>query len=488
MNEPSTIPRDPYSPRSRTALLLTGTGTAGAYHAGVLRALHEAGVRIDVVCGRGMGAVSALFAAVDGARLFWEPNGIWRGSAPATFYRLRLPLRIACGLAAAAVAVLAVPVIVLATGLLAYPLAFLVQMISLAWGERLVGVYTGLISQAFSPPVLPTIVPRLVTLVLMLAVMVLGAAAVRPLADRRVGRRLLGGPWWARALGSPWTAAAAIRRFERSLWRIIRGPTALGLPDRAEISRRYVELLTENLGQPGFRELLVTVHDLDAGCDLLFAALAEPYRRRFFQAQEGRGRRPGEAIDLAGAGGGHALDAMAGALSLPILTEPHLMTFSAESYWRGETHRVCDRTTAAGRLCQELAAAGVEQVILVSPTPDRSSPHALRPSRGDRRTLAGEHLAGTEAAAVRDAVAARPSAFRGMFLIQPSHQPVGPLDGSGAFDERSDRQHSLAEMVDRGYADAYQQFIDPVLGAGGEAAALRAAQGDVSPALGGGVF
>ena len=30
-----------YSTRLRTALLFTGTGTAGAYHAGVLRALHE---------------------------------------------------------------------------------------------------------------------------------------------------------------------------------------------------------------------------------------------------------------------------------------------------------------------------------------------------------------------------------------------------------------------------------------------------------------
>ena len=55
-----------YSTRLRTALVLTGSGTAGAYHAGVLRALHEAGVRIDLVAGRGMGAASAMFAAVDG--------------------------------------------------------------------------------------------------------------------------------------------------------------------------------------------------------------------------------------------------------------------------------------------------------------------------------------------------------------------------------------------------------------------------------------
>jgi hypothetical protein len=491
MNETPTPPRESYSPRSRTALVLTGTGTAGAYHAGVLRALQEAGVRIDVVCGRGMGAVSAMFAAVDGARLLWEPHGIWRGNAPAGFYRLRAPLRIAGWLAAAAGMGLAVPVAVLATGLLAYPLAFLVQMISPVRGHRLAAMYTGFVSEAFSPAMLPTIVPRLITLVLMLALIVLAAAAARPLMDRRAGRRFLQGPWWGRVLGSPWTASAAIHRFERSLWQLIRGPTALGLPAQAEISRRYAELLTENLGQPGFRELLVTAHDIDAGCDLIFAALAEPYRSGFLQAGEtGRGRRPGETIDLAGVGREHALDAMAGALSLPILTESHLIAFSAESYWRGEAHRVCDRTAAASRLCGELSAAGVEQLILVSPSPDRTYPHALRPSRGDLRARASEHLAGAESAAVRDAVAARPQTCRGLFLIQPSHQPVGPLDASGAFDERSDRQHSLAEMIDRGYEDAYRQFIDPVLGAGGEAPAegLRLAENDVSPALGRGVL
>ena len=53
-----------YSTRLRTALVLSGSGTAGAYHAGVLRALHEAGIKIDLVAGRGAGVVSAMFAAM----------------------------------------------------------------------------------------------------------------------------------------------------------------------------------------------------------------------------------------------------------------------------------------------------------------------------------------------------------------------------------------------------------------------------------------
>ena len=54
---------DSYSPDRRTALILTGTGADGVYHAGVLRALHEAGIKIDLVGGRGIGAVGAVLTA-----------------------------------------------------------------------------------------------------------------------------------------------------------------------------------------------------------------------------------------------------------------------------------------------------------------------------------------------------------------------------------------------------------------------------------------
>jgi len=43
-----------------------------------------------------------------------------------------------------------------------------------------------------------------------------------------------------------------------------------------------------------------------------------------------------------------------------------------------------------------------------------------------------------------------------------------PLDLGGVYDERSDRRQTVAELVDRGYEDAYRQFIEPVVGAGAE--------------------
>ena len=47
----------------------------------------------------------------------------------------------------------------------------------------------------------------------------------------------------------------------------------MAAPTRAELARSIRRALQENLGQPGFRELLVTVHDLDAWRDLVFALL-----------------------------------------------------------------------------------------------------------------------------------------------------------------------------------------------------------------------
>ena len=105
-----------YSTRLRTALVLTGIGTAGAYHAG---ALHEAGVRIDLVAGRGIGALGALFAAIDGGARLWEPGGFWRGPTVAGAYGWRRPLKVAAWAVVAGCALLATPLVLFAGGVLA---------------------------------------------------------------------------------------------------------------------------------------------------------------------------------------------------------------------------------------------------------------------------------------------------------------------------------------------------------------------------------
>ena len=140
-----------YSPQLRTAVLLSGSGTGGAYHAGVLRALHEAGVKIDVMSGRGIGVVSALFAAIDAGAKTWEDGGVWRRRPAPRLYQWRRSLQWAGLLRLAAVAVLAVPLLVLATALVAYPLSFLVQMVNVDAGFRLSAAYADMVRYAFSP-------------------------------------------------------------------------------------------------------------------------------------------------------------------------------------------------------------------------------------------------------------------------------------------------------------------------------------------------
>ena len=141
------------------------------------------------------------------------------------------------------------------------------------------------------------------------------------------------------------------------------GAGSTAQPQAADVARRYAELLAENLGQPGFRELLIAAHDVDARQDLLFV-LAEPRHLEQLRSVriEGFDRRS-EVQDLSGACGHHTADALAAALSVPLLTEFQGIRFAADSFWRGETHRLSDRPGAVVRIVDELRGLGFTQVI-----------------------------------------------------------------------------------------------------------------------------
>jgi hypothetical protein len=462
-----TEPRDSYSPERRTALLFTGTGADGAYHAGALRAIQEAGVKIDIVGGRGMGAMAAVLAAVDGSAQLWETGGFWRSPPVPSLYRWRWPFRLLRWLAFGLVVVLAVPAAVILLGLVVYPIALVLGMSGLDAGARFVQSFIEMLTQAFSPGALPTWVPRLAALLSAAAVVTLAAGAWLAWWRAPLHRRTAGGRAWA-LLGSPIDASIAVQHATETVWRLLKGGAAIKTPDAKDLSRRYAELLADNLGQPGFRELLLVVHDMDAHRDLVFGLVRDPFRKALFPPPGGVSSRRAEAHDLSSGTQAFTADVLAAAMSLPGVSDPRLVQFAPDSYWRGETHRLVDRPAGLARLIEEAAAAGAEQVVLIAATPEPPGPHELRPPRLDGFGRVGEQLASAETAALSDAVRHLHHRFQGVYVIRPSHNPVRPLDLTGAYDEKSDRVQTLDELMERGFEDAYRQFIEPVVGASGD--------------------
>lgn len=455
----------PYSPSRRTALVLTGTGAHGAYHAGVLRALQEAGVKIDVTAGHGVGAGGAALAAIDGAARLWDPRGIWRGARARQLYTWRLPLRVAAWLGLMLATILLTPLVVLLAGLLVYLVGFLFEMLQLEAGRALVSGYSAWLQTAFAGENLPTSVPRLAVVAFTVILLVLAIGGV--MAGRAIGSRRAERGWWWRIVAAPFDAHVACDRFAEAIWELIRGAAPVARPSVAALGRRYAEVLSENLGQPGFRELVVVTTDLDARRDVIASLLAEPYRQSFLAPRPGRDRRS-EVLDLAGVSRDHVIDVMCAGLTPSQLCHPHLMTFAPDSFWRGETHRLCDRPGSLERLLEEVAEAGATQVIIVTAIAPAAAPHRLRAPRLDLAGRFGEFQAAAESCALRDALEAVGPRFDSVYVIQPTHNAIGPFDLSGAYDEASARRQDLSELMERAYEDAYRQFIEPVIGASGE--------------------
>jgi len=467
-------PQTEYSPDRRTALVFTGTGTDGAYHAGALRALNEAGVRVDVVAGRGIGAIGALFGAIDGGARLWESGGLWRRQLAVALYPWRRAYRRVAAGATLAALLLLVPPAVVGLGLMVYQLAVVLETAHPGTATWLIGRWGGFLERAFAPDALPTKLPQVVTAVLSVLITSIVVSGIRARRRLQARRGQVGGPWWT-VLATPFSADDTARYFINGLWDLLRGGANVRQPRRGELSRRYAELLSDNIGQPGFRELLFLAHDLDARHDVVFALLGQPWRGSFFdrRCSDDTHERAAEAVDLAGAAREVLLDGIAASVSLAGATDPPFLTFALESYWRGETHRLVDRPASLLRVLEEVAHAGVRQVILVTAAGEIGGPHALSTRRATPRGRLGEYFASAEAATVRDALGAAAGWFDAMFVVRPSHNPVSPLDAEGAFDARSDRWQTVGELVDRGYEDAYRQFIDPVVGASGERLAVE---------------
>jgi hypothetical protein len=470
-----------YSPKRRTALVFAGSGTSGAYHAGALRALDESGVKIDVVVGSGVGTLAAAFAAVaGGARLYGE-GGFWHELGWPSLFRLRAPLRVAAVLLLAAFVVFLLPLLLAALLGMLFPLALIVDLLVPGWPERL------LLDLEAAPAALRA--PYLAALAAPVFALSVFALVTLARAWLRARRRI------AELFETPFEASPAAERLRKSLWEVARGVALQGpAPSPAELSRKYVALLLENLGQPGFRELIVRAGDLETGRALPFVLLQDAPRAGFvaLRARERRGQADApEAVDLRSAQHAPLLfDAIRTGLLPPLLAPALRMAFPRGGAFAGETHRLTDASLTGGSGLQDALDASAEQVIVVSCSPEQAG---LRPRRRGPLALADAALLALERQALeRDLDAAEranrmvqtlgheaeggarawqdPETGRlhrefSLYVIRPQTRALGPLELDGAFDPATEVEQSLADLAEQGYRDAFRLFVEPVVGA-----------------------
>jgi hypothetical protein len=256
-------------------------------------------------------------------------------------------------------------------------------------------------------------------------------------------------------------------------------------------------MLTDNLGQPGFREVILRAADLDTGATLPFVLLREPWRARFAAARARGGRsRAGltGAVDLT-APGYDALffDAVMTGLLPPPIAPVCRMAFPKGGAFAGEVHRLADATLAGGCGIGEAVAAGAEQVLVAAAVPEEPSPPPRR--RGfhasadaalsvlERQAVDRElreaarlsrmvetlgHRAEDGSRAWQDPANGRLYRDFSLYVVRPDRRLLGPLELDGARDPATEVMETADDLLEQGYRDAYRLFVEPVVGAAPE--------------------
>ena len=136
--------------------------------------------------------------------------------------------------------------------------------------------------------------------------------------------------------------------------------------------------------------MLLAVHDLDARRDLVFGLVGGEAGKRQFPGPAGPAARRAEAFDLAADARSLLVDVVSAAATLPAASEPHVFRFAGRRV-TGAARRTGSPIgrRALTRLLEEAAAAGVEQVLVVTATPEAAGPHALGTGARRRPRTAG---------------------------------------------------------------------------------------------------
>ena len=285
-----------YSPRLRTGVVLCGTGTAGAYQAGVLRALAEAGVKIDVIAAHGAGVDDGALRR-DRRRRHGSGTrrAVDRASGFASAYRWRAALRVG-GLrpARGGRACSCRRSWSWSRGASRTPRALLAALVNLprrsaSADRRRIARRSRCCSTRRSCR--PSCRARSCSPARRASASSWSAAVRAARQERSAGggsAARSGGGW----SGSPLERAASRRgTLIDALWQLVRGASNEPRPTAAEIGRRYVDVLDRQLRPAGLPRGARRRARLDARRDLVGAVLPPQAARRL----RGRGDRRGSA-------------------------------------------------------------------------------------------------------------------------------------------------------------------------------------------------
>ena len=303
-----------YSPTRRTAIILSGEGTAIAYLTGAVKALEAVGTRMDLLVGKGAGAVVACFHSVEAGNKLTGADGLLEALGRSKPWRLRRIYLAALACLAISFGAFLSPAVIGILMLLLLPLVALGRVLipdtTASWSvtaERwLVDILAGIEPFYFRVVSVPLIV------FFGLALMV----AMRSLLTRSSFR--------GRAVGlvnGLFELLPLEALIESALWAAVKGASTGGPPSKhSDLGAKYSALLEANLGQHGFRELLFYALDLDAGQEIPFAFLKERFRGEFDRRGPGRGAIAADAVELREDGARLLFGGLMASVSPPVLT------------------------------------------------------------------------------------------------------------------------------------------------------------------------
>jgi len=430
-----------FSPRRRTAVVLVGEGTGAAYLAGAMRALDTAGVRVDVVLGRGAGALVAAFSGLSAEDKIDGEGGLLDEAARVRPFRTAPLYRFAALCLAAAFAFFAAPALLGLVSVVFLPFQALVRAIVPAAAAGSPSWLSGMVSLA-EPYYLPAV--ALPVIVLFLA---FSARCLRLLWRGR-GRR----PGFSELFPPPFDLEPLERLLSNRLWQLSRGTATEEWPrSRTALSEAYVQLLASGFGQHGFREIVLYALDTDTGEEVPFIALKERFAKKM-GADLDLGRK--EPIDLSGAGS-VLFDVLIAALTPPGLAPEVGIRLPRGSKLGGEVHRFASSLSTGGEALPDAVAAGAEQVFYIT-----SAAVGSRVSGTLwERISAGAVKTGLE----RDLLWAAERTELPVFVIRPESERLAPYEIEGR-PQLGGGRLTPGALVDQGARDVERLFVRPVLG------------------------